>query len=471
MNYVYSLICLLLCGAWSYIYVKTYQLNGYNIKKFASACIEFKLAFGDKSKLVLTKRLARFIVTLLAIDFVLFWVINTFIIYDFLKVVDCTLVILFAPVVVIISHYILLPLEIFIKYLYKTKAKRKLASKKVVKIGITGSYGKTSTKNILAQILGKEYKVCLTPQNWNTEMGVTKTILTKLDDEDIFIAEMGARHKGDIKALAQLVEPDYAILTTIGQQHMETFGSLEAIEDTKNELVLYMKEKGVVFFNGDSKSNRKLYAICKKEKYLTCSEKGYAYAKDIKTSHEGSEFTLVIGKEEVKVKTRLLGKFNIDNIVTASALGRYLGVSMTDIASAIRNLESTPHRLQLIKNRYFSILDDSYNSNLIGAKALNVLSSFKGRKIVVTPGFVEMGEESSKANFTLGTWAADVADYIVIMNETNKNYLLSGAIAHNFNQDKIFFASSRKEQTEVISKLTCEGCVVLFENDLPDNYS
>lgn len=472
MNYVYALICLVLCAVWSYIYVKTYQLTGYNVKKFFHASIEFKLAFGDKNKIVLTKRLIRFIITYLAIDYLLFWVINTFLLNDFLKVVDCTIVILFTPIVIILTHYILLPLEIFIKFIYKKRAVKKLRSKKLIKIGITGSYGKTSTKNILAQILEKEFKVCLTPANYNTEMGVTKTILSKLDDEDVFIAEMGARHRGDIKALAEMVEPDYAILTTIGEQHIETFGSLGAIEETKNELTLFMKKDGVVFFSGDSKSNLKLYEKCSKEKYLTNSEKGYAFAKDIKCTQTGSEFTLVIGEEEAKVKTRLLGKFNINNIVTASALSRYLGVSMRDIASAIRNLEPTPHRLELIKNSYFSILDDSYNSNLVGAKeALNVLSNFKGRKIVVTPGFVEMGEESSKANFTLGTWIADVADYILIMNETNKNYLLSGAISHNFNQRNIFFASSRKEQTDIIAKLTCEGCVVLFENDLPDNFS
>lgn len=472
MNYVYALICLVLTACWAYIYVKTYQLVGYNIKKFFHASIEFKLAFGDKSKIVFTKRLIRFIVLFLAIDYVLFWVINTYLINNFLKVVDSAVVILFTPIVIILTHYILLPLELLIKLIYKKRAIRKLKSKNVVKIGITGSYGKTSTKNILAQILGKEYKVCITPANYNTEMGVTKTILSKLDDEDVFIAEMGARHRGDIKVLANMVKPDYAIITTIGEQHMETFGSLTAIEETKNELALYMKEEGVVFFSGDSKSNLKLYEKCKKEKYLTNSEKGYAYAKDIVSTQNGSEFTLVIGEEEEKVKTSLLGRFNIHNIVTASALGRYMGVSMKDIASAIRNLEPTPHRLELIKNRYFSILDDSYNSNLVGAKeALNVLGSFKGRKIVVTPGFVEMGEEASKANFTLGAWIADVADYILIMNETNKNYLLSGAISHNFNQKNIFFASTRKEQTDIIAKLTCEGCVVLFENDLPDNFS
>ncbi len=472
MNFLYSFICLAIAAAWAYIYVKTYQLSGYNIKKFASASLEFKLAFGDKSKIAFTKRLIRFIICFLLLDFLFFYLINTYLLNDFLKVVDCALVLLFTPVVVIITHYILLPLEIFIKYIYKKLAIKKLKSKKIIKIGITGSYGKTSTKNILAQILEKEFKVCITPANYNTEMGVTKTILSKLDDEDIFIAEMGARHKGDIKALAQMVKPDYAILTTIGEQHIETFGSLKNIEETKNELVLFMQDEGVVFFNGDSKSNLKLFDECKKEKYLTCQEGGYAYAKEIKTSPEGSEFVLVIDKEEVSVKTKLLGKFNIDNIVTASALGRYLGVSMKDIASAIKHLQPTPHRLQLIKNSFFSILDDSYNSNLVGAKeALKVLSSFKGRKIVVTPGFVEMGEEESKANFTLGAWIADVADYIVIMNETNKNFLLSGAISHNFNQERIFFASSRKQQTEVIAKLTCEGCVVLFENDLPDNYS
>lgn len=471
MNFVYSLICLALCSVWAYIYIKTYQLCGYNTKKFFQATIEFKLAFGDKSRVVFTKRLIRFIIAFLALDFVLFWAINTYVIYDFLKVIDCIVVILITPLLIILTHYILLPLENLIKFLYLKRAEAKLKKKKIIKIGITGSYGKTSTKNILAEILGKEYKVCLTPANYNTEMGVTKTILSKLDDEDIFIAEMGARHKGDIRKLAQMVRPDYALLTTIGPQHIETFGSLEAIEETKNELVVHMAKEGVVFFNGDSKSNVKLYDKCEKEKYLTCNEKGYAYAKDIVSTTEGSTFTLVLDKEEVKVKTKLLGKFNIDNIVLASALAYYLKISVKDISSAISNLQPTEHRLQLIKNRYFCILDDSYNSNLVGAKeALKVLSSFKGRKIVVTPGFVEMGEESSKANFTLGTWIADAADYILIMNETNKNYLLSGAISHNFDQEKIFFANSRKEQTEIISKLTCEGCVVLFENDLPDNY-
>ena len=145
---------------------------------------------------------------------------------------------------------------------------------------------------------------------------------------------------------------------------------------------------------------------------------------------------------------------------------------MEDIRSAIKHLEPTSHRLELMRSGKVVILDDSYNSNIIGAEeALKVLSSFDGQKIVVTPGFVELGEAGSEANFKLGAKIADVADYIIIMNETNKNYLLSGAISHNFDKKKIFFANNRKEQRSLLAKLTTSGCVVLFENDLPDNFS
>lgn len=470
---IYFWICLvsLLFIIWSYPFIKTYQLSGYNIPQFFDSVLSFNLSFGDKSKLNFTKRMLRFIalysIIAIGLIFVILFCLNNI----WLIILDLALMFFLQSFVLTFVHFILLPLELLIKRYYIFRAKKLLAKKKIIKIGITGSYGKTSTKNILTHLLEKQYKVCATPKNYNTEMGLTKTILGCLDDHDIFVAEMGARHKGDIKILTDIVHPDYAIITTIGAQHLETFKTLENIEETKFQLAEGVSRNGIVIFNGDSTSTRKLYDQYKGEKYLTCSEKSYSYAENIEISSKGSKFDLILDGKRLNVQTRLLGKCNINNIVTACALAHILGITDDDIVSAIKSLPLTPHRLEILKNEYCTIIDDSYNSNIIGSKeAMEVLSSFDGVKIVVTPGIVELGDEQSQANFKLGTYIADVADYLIIMNDVNKNELFSGAISHNFRREQIFFAQTRKRQTEILQRLTCKDCVVLFENDLPDNY-
>ena len=471
MLYVNICICVILFLLWSYIIIKTYQLDGYNIPSFLSNIFEFKLAYGDKNKINFTKRMIRFLLLYFLLSSSIFFLINFYVDNIFLIILDCAIIFLLAPILVAIAHYMLYPIEIAIKKYYIQKATRVLEKKDIIKIAITGSFGKTSTKNILASILGKEYKVCSSPKNFNTEMGITRTILENLDDHDVFIAEMGARHKGDIEKLTRIVKPNYGIVTSIGKQHIETFKSLKNIESTKNELPLNIEKDGIIIFNGDSKSTLKLYHSFKGCKYLTNQSQGFAYAKNIEINESGSSFVLVIDGKEMKVFTRLLGNCNIGNIVTASALAYMLGIKKEDIVSAIKNLSPSPHRLEIIKNGYVTIIDDSYNSNEVGFKeALDVLSKFKGIKIVVTPGLVEMGQEQSNVNFKLGAEIADVADYIIIMNEVNKNYLFSGAISHNFDRNKIYFASNRKKQKEILQLLMMKGSVILFENDLPDNY-
>lgn len=470
---IYFWICLLsiLFLSWSYLFIKTYQLSGYKISLFLDSVLSLNLSFGDKNKLNFTKRMLRFIgfysILSIGIIFVIFFFLNNV----WLIILDLALLFFFQPFVLALSHYILLPFELLIKNYYMARAKRKLGKKDIIKIGITGSFGKTSTKNILTHILEKQYKVCATPKNFNTEMGLSKTILETLDDHDVFVAEMGARHTGDIEILAKMVKPGYAIITSIGAQHIETFRTLENIENTKFELAKGVKENGIVIFNADSPSTRKLYERFKGEKYLTCEEDSFAYAKNIETSSSGSKFELIIDGKKMSVQTKLLGKFNINNIVTASALAYLLGITENDIVSAIKTLAPTPHRLEIIKNEYCTVIDDSYNCNIIGSKqAMEVLGSFEGTKIVVTPGIVELGTEQSQANFKLGTYIADVADYIIIMNNVNKNELFSGAISHNFRKERIYFAETRKKQKEILAKLTCKNAVILFENDLPDNY-
>ncbi len=472
MLYLCICLCELLFICESYFFLKTYQLNGYVISSYLKDVFEFALAFGKKNNLKFTKRLIRLIITFFIVSFLLFFIVIYFIKNPFLRALDVIIILLCCPLLVALCHYINLPIEKLIKLLYIKKAKIKLKKLSVVKIAITGSYGKTSTKNILTTILEKVYKVCPTPKNYNTEMGLVKTILNNLDDHDILIAEMGARHKDDIKKLCQIVKPDHSIITTIGPQHLDTFKNIKTVEDTKYELVENMDNEGLIIFNGDSENTKKLFNKCPLEnKFLTCQDNSFAYSENIEVDENGSRFDLIIDNKKIKVKTRLLGRSNIDNIVTASALAYKLGVSLDDIQSAIFSLEPTKHRLELIKNNLMTILDDSYNSNIVGFRqALEVLSNFKGVKIVITPGIVELGSCQSQINFEIGTLIADHADYLIICNDTNKNYILSGAISHNMSKEKIFFANNRKKQQEILKKLIVHGCAILYENDLPDNY-
>lgn len=470
MSFVYALLPVVILFAWAYVQIKTYQLCGYNPGRFFDKIIEFKFAYGDKNKLKFTRRMIRFVCAYIILIYALSVIIIEFSSHWGLILLDEIILFIFTPLEILLVHYILLPLEICIKRYYMGKAEKKLIASPCIKIGITGSFGKTTTKNILAEILGKEYKVCVTPQSYNTEMGVTKTVLERLDDEDVFIAEMGARKSGDIEILTKLVKPNYAIITAIGLQHLESFGSLDNIEHTKFELLKYMGE-GSAVINGSNASGLKLYKWCKIPKFLTCKEGSYAYAKDVKLNSEGSSFTMVLDGRELKCKTKLLGQCNIDNIVSASALASIMKICDKDIIDAISQLEPSSHRLELINGNGVTIIDDSYNSNLIGAReALKVLAMFEGKKIVVTPGIVEMGEQQAEVNFQLGAAIADVADYVIVMNEENKNYLLSGLISHSFSQNCVYFAQSRTVQKDLLKKIMSAGAVVLFENDLPDDY-
>ncbi len=470
MNYFFAVLFSIIMPVFSFYFYKTYQLGGYRISSFFDIIFTKGLAIGDKNKLVFTKRMVRAICLHVVICTILLFCIF---IYSSLGLgfLWTLMVYLFSPLLLMLAHIFMLPIENLIKLYYIKKAKKKLSQKNCKIIGITGSFGKTSTKNILKALLEKSFKVCATPLNYNTEMGLTKTILEHLDDEDFLIAEMGARHKGDIKKLCDIAKPEIAIITTVGLQHVQTFGSLEVIEETKSEIIENSWADASVFVNCDSPSSNRIYHACKKNKFACNRYKTYAYASDVTFDENGSKFILNLDGDALNVKTKLLGRCNVDNIVLASAVAYFLGISKIDIIDAIKNLTPTQHRLELIKNKDVCVLDDAYNSNLTGAKeALSVMSTFKGRKIVVTPGFVELGVEAGKENFTLGASIADVADYVIIMNEINKNFLLSGLISHNFDRSKIFFASTREQQKKILATLTCEKAVILFENDLPDNY-
>lgn len=459
------LICIL-----SLVFLKTYQLEGYKIKKYLKKVKCFEFAWGTKNLLIFTKRIIRLIFCDFLLFFCVFLLFFAFIKIFWINFVLSLCMIVVSPIFVVLAFLIALPIEEFIKRNYLRKAKKKLEKMSCKKIAITGSFGKTSTKNILYQILKEEFDVCATPESYNTPMGICKTVLQDLKEtDDFFIVEMGARNSGDIEFLAKFVGVDFGIVTPIGNCHLETFGSLENIENAKYELC--KEAKGLVLFNGKSSSTKKLYRRYEQKKYLVCDKNGFSYAKNIKVSNEGSEFVLVLDQKEFFCKTSLLGKTNIDNIVVSATMAYLLGESLFSIKKGIEKLKPIPHRLELIKGAVVNVIDDSYNSNLDGFKqALEVLGGFSGRKIVVSPGLVELGKEQVNSNFTAGKEVAKIADVFVIMNDTNKKALHEGAKVGGMSDEQIYFAKTRAEQKEILRKVIEANGVVLFENDLPDNF-
>ena len=228
------------------------------------------------------------------------------------------------------------------------------------------------------------------------------------------------------------------------------------------------------FFCSDNDGSNELYEKFDGEKYSAGLNGTFVSARDIKTDETGISFKLKIADEkEVKCNTTLLGKHNISNICLSSAVAYKLGLTPKEIAEGISRLKAVTHRLELLTNRKgIKVIDDSYNANSDGVKAaLEVLKEFSGRKIVVTPGLVEMGREENLANFEMGKSLASVADVVIIIGKHNAEMLINGLYEGGKTSENIIFAKNLGKGNEKLNEIIKEGDVVLFENDLPDTYS
>ena len=384
---------------------------------------------------------------------------------------------LFLPLWVALSGLLAWPIEKLISELYFRDARRMLRSRPdLIKIGITGSWGKTSVKFILGTLLQEKYHTLVTPASFNTPMGVTKVIRTMLEPgHRVFVAEMGARHVGDIKEMCRLVEPTYGIITSVGPQHLDTFHHIENVKKTKYELMDAVPADGACFFGDDAGICRDLYVQTKKEKYLAGTQKGLddVWAEDIQVSPSGSSFWLCKGEERYLCKTKLLGELNIRNITLAASVCLKLGLTMKQIAHGISRIEPVEHRLQLISRPgRMTVIDDAFNSNIRGAKAaMEVLKNFPERRIVVTPGMVELGKEEKQLNRELGEKIAECVDVAILVGQKHTEPIREGILSKGFPEDKIHTVRSLNEAIELLNAITTPADTVLFENDLPDNYS
>lgn len=299
------------------------------------------------------------------------------------------------------------------------QATQKIEKVKPIVIGITGSYGKSTTKEFLAAILKQKYHVLATPKNVNVDIGVATTVIQELEDShDVFIAEMGAYKQGEIDAICDIVSPIIGVLTAINAQHLALFGSLEMIQETKGELLRSLPSSGLAVVNKDipacvevaeeSEARVKLFSV---------NDVAHAYATDIVVEPHAVAFVLHVGGQKVRVRTPLHGSQVVPSILAAATVADHLGMPIQQIASGIGKLKPVAGTMQLKNGRnHYYVIDDSYNSNPDGfIAALDYLAQFHGkRKIVITPGMHELGTETDKHHRTVGSYAAEVADRLVV---------------------------------------------------------
>jgi len=382
------------------------------------------------------------------------------------------------PAVVALAGLLAWPIEKLISEMYFRDARRKLLSNpSLIRIGLTGSYGKTSVKHILGTILSEKYPTLITPASFNTPMGVTRAIREKLTPTyQIFVGEMGARHVGDIKEMCRLVHPTIGIITSVGPQHLETFKTIERVAKTKYELIDALPEKDSrSYFYNDGSYCLEMYQKTTKTKTLcgrdpeTCD----VWCDGVTVSPEGTKFVLHIkGKGEIECQTRLLGDHSVQNILLAAAVASDLRLTLKQIAHGIEKLQPVKNRLELMQNPGgFTIINDAFNSNPVGAKAaLEVLRQFPGRRIIITPGMVELGEKEAEYNRIFGTQMIGCADIAIVIGKNRATPILDGLKESGFEPANIYRVDSLDDSTRLLHTIVRPGDTVLYENDLPDHY-
>lgn len=386
---------------------------------------------------------------------------------------------LFSNFIVLLANIVNTPIEKSITRWYYNDAKRIIEShRNLTIIGITGSFGKTSTKNYLARILSEKYNVLVTPGNFNTLLGVVRTIREQLRPyHQVFIVEMGAKQIGDIKEICDLVHPQIGILTAVGEMHLETFKSFGNIQKTKFELIDSLPANGLAVLNYDSDGVRDYKDIksqCKVITYGVENKNAAMQATDIVYSANGVSFSCN-GNAENSFDSKLLGNGNLLNILASIAVADTLQVPTSKQKAAISRLQPVEHRLSMRRANGITVLDDAYNSNPTGAAmALDVLKGFSvgegNRRIIITPGFVEMGERQYEANKNLGKQIAQSCDYAIVVNETNREAIKGGIDEGGFPAEKVYLAANLTDAHAHLATILKAGDVVLYENDLPDNF-
>lgn len=385
----------------------------------------------------------------------------------------------FSWIFLIAAAYIMTPVEKHINLKYYKDAQRILASMPDLKIiGITGSFGKTSTKHYLQRILSEKYDTLMTPGSFNTPMGVIRTVREHLKPyNEVFICEMGAKQKGDIKEICDLVHPSMGIITAVGPMHLETFKSIDNVQSTKFELADALPPDGLVVINDDFEycANRPVSNVESKRYAVVNTGNADYKVSEIEYSPAGTRFTIESKDgNTLTLNTKLIGECNISNLMAAAIIALRLGVEPARIQYAVSQIEQVEHRLNVKRTAGgVTIIDDAFNSNPEGSRmAVEALSRFKtGRRIIVTPGMIELGDKQYELNKVLGKHIAHGVDVAVIVGQYNRQALLDGIEQENtLSKDYILPVDTFNEAQRFLADFLKAGDTVLYENDLPDTF-
>ncbi|MDR3575403.1 MAG: UDP-N-acetylmuramoyl-tripeptide--D-alanyl-D-alanine ligase [Anaerolineaceae bacterium] len=389
-----------------------------------------------------------------------------------------------AMLCLLVGNILLKPVESVIRRRYEQSARAILAEHKALKrVGITGSYGKTTTKVITHHLLSSKYKTLATPQSYNTFLGIIRVIREELKPfHEIFVVEMGAYIPGEIKKICGLVHPDISVITEVGPQHLERFGTIEHVAEAKYEIVQGLPKNGTLIIYADNPYCAELADRAKSEGYtvlkygITSDVSGLdVSAAEIEYSRQGTSFLLQVkGAAARKVEIPLLSYHNVLNVLAATLVALQFDISLEEIIRSCASIPAIPHRLELIKTENgISIIDDSYNSNVVGVhNALDLLEKIAfGGKIIVTPGIVELGEVEHAENYRFGEHIARVCSQVILVGLKQTKPIQEGLQSCGFPAERMAVVADLKEATLELGKIARQGDTVLFSNDLPDNYS
>ncbi|MDD9956095.1 MAG: UDP-N-acetylmuramoyl-tripeptide--D-alanyl-D-alanine ligase [Anaerolineaceae bacterium] len=398
------------------------------------------------------------------------------------------LLVLMVPVLLVGANLLLRPLESLLRRRFVARARAILMEAGPTIIGITGSYGKTSTKVYLQHILNGHCRVGATPKSFNTLMGVCLAISQDLEEDrslDYYIVEMGAYVPGEIAEICELARPAISIVTAIGPQHLERFGSIDNIVSAKYEIISALPADGVAVLDRDNPHLRAMAARAHPATILTVSCEGSVedspaddprlVATDIQESLDGLRFNVEDRRsgERVVFSTNLLGRHNVNNILLAAAVARNEGMSLRDIAWRVRSLQPAEARLAREETATgITLINDGYSANPAGARhALRVLGMHAGRRLLVTPGMVELGDLMECENRKLGAEAARQASDVILVGERQTRPLRQGLLEAGFAEGRLHTVNTLTEAITWYESHLVAGDAVLFLNDLPENWS
>lgn len=375
---------------------------------------------------------------------------------------------LLTPLIVTILVWLVKPLVAIVKKrTFSKAARRREELDELMVISITGSYGKTSTKEFLAEILSKKFEVVKTPEHVNTEIGVAQTILERVKDKhEIFVAEVGAYQKGEIKHTCSYLKPHIGILTGINEQHLATFGSQRNIIEGKYQLIEALPEDGLAVFNGYNSYCKELYNKTDDPKRMV-GPNGNLKAENIEIGKNSVSFKVVSQEEKAQFELDLLGKAPIQNFLLATEVARELGLSLKEIAEIIKEKEF--EGAKSLKQGDYNVVDSTYSGNPNSVIAhLDYLKTWDGKKIIIMPSLIELGDAAPEVHKRIGKKIAEVCDLAVFTTGDYFDEVRQVALENGMNNNQISLIKNPKQAFERVERFDGEEDIILLESRVPD---